>query len=403
MAIKKFNKSYDAALEQSYVFHAGFLLDKATFIAASPLFADPFAANFLVDIEAADVLPTIDDDNAVQFQFAYDLEGLMEQAKELYQKLMLYVGLAYPGDEAAFAAFKSEDYVRDSKSTDRMINLLQNANLVADSVAYKAGLIAVGFLQVDIDLLDSLAADIKDKNTEYQLFMNLATKRSQVRIVAFNKFWDAMVRLSDTSKIIYKDDPGKIAFYLLYPEAPTPNPPAVPENLSWVLATDTFSWDAVETATSYQLVFRANGATEWEECYAGATNSVVFDPGAGEWEFKVRARNAGGYSDYSIIIQILVPGGLDVPQNVLVVYLPAPDDYLSLTWDPVVGASSYKLYQSIVNIGQPSGPYSSPETPISSPHVVNNPISGKRYYYKVAAAAPGQMSEPSAAAFADVS
>jgi len=403
MAERKFTKSFDAALQQAYVFHAGFLTDKADFVAASPLFDDPFAANFLTDIQAADALPTLDDDNAVQFQFAYDLEGLMKLGREQYQKLLLYVKLAYPDDEAAMAAFKAEDYERDSKSTLRMINLMQNAYMIADSSAYKTDLIAVGFLQTDIDMLDSLADDIDSKNTEYQTFMNLAKRRSQVRIVAFNKFWDSMVMLSDTSKIIYRDLPGKLAFYLLYPELPIPNAPPAPVNLMWTIATDTFSWDAVPTATSYQLVFRANGATEWEEVYTGAAYSVVFDPGPGEWEFKVRARNAGGYGDYSVIIQILVPGGLDVPANVALVYFPAPDDYLQLTWDAVTGATGYKLYQSIVNIGQPSGIYTSPTFPISSPYVVNNPIAGKRYYYKVAATAPGKMSEPSAEVYVDVS
>jgi len=178
--------------------------------------------------------------------------------------------------------------------------------------------------------------------------------------------------------------------------------PDAPANLAWDVETDTFSWDEVESATSYQLVYKAPLAAEWEEVYNGVDLSAVFDPGPGQWEFKVRARNANGYGEFSEKITILVPGGIAPPTNVVLTYFPAPSNYLELTWDAVVGATGYKLYQSIVPVGQPSGVYTSPTMPVSSPYVVNEPTSGKRYYYKVAATAPGQMSEPSAEVFADV-
>lgn len=48
----KFSKSFDDCLQQAYRFHTGFLTVQATFSAIFTKFADPFAADFLTNIEA---------------------------------------------------------------------------------------------------------------------------------------------------------------------------------------------------------------------------------------------------------------------------------------------------------------------------------------------------------------
>jgi hypothetical protein len=62
MATKKFSKTYDEVLIQSYLFQSEFVADQTELTANSPLFASPFADDFLDDIEAADDIPTNEDD-----------------------------------------------------------------------------------------------------------------------------------------------------------------------------------------------------------------------------------------------------------------------------------------------------------------------------------------------------
>ena len=58
----KFAKGYDEVLQQAYLFYDGYVVDEASFTAASPIFSISFAADFFADIGAADALPTNEDD-----------------------------------------------------------------------------------------------------------------------------------------------------------------------------------------------------------------------------------------------------------------------------------------------------------------------------------------------------
>jgi len=114
--------------------------------------------------------------------------------------------------------------------------------------------------------------------------------------------------------------------------------PDAPTGLACDVETKTFSWDVVAEATSYQLAFSADRKV-WDEAYAGSETSVVFDPGAGEWKFRVRARDVDGFGDWSGVIVVNFSGGA----------LPAPtgfgfdNDFQKFFWDSVVGALMYQL------------------------------------------------------------
>ena len=93
--------------------------------------------------------------------------------------------------------------------------------------------------------------------------------------------------------------------------------PRPPIGLAYDIPTKTFSWDETHLATSYQLAYAKyvapppdNGKKkripkpDWEEAYEGADTSVVFDPGEGDWQFKVRARNKHGFGKWSEVITL---------------------------------------------------------------------------------------------------
>ncbi|MCD4817481.1 MAG: discoidin domain-containing protein [Candidatus Cloacimonetes bacterium] len=80
--------------------------------------------------------------------------------------------------------------------------------------------------------------------------------------------------------------------------------PDIPLNLSpqWQYPRLTWSWDICENATSYQLAISEN-SDDWEELYFGAETSFSFDPPTGKRYYKIRARNANGFSEWSTILE----------------------------------------------------------------------------------------------------
>ncbi len=219
MITKKFNKSFDDALSQAYLFHGEFAADQLLFEAFSSRFAPPYAADFLALITAADDIKTNQDDLNMQTAITNDVELKMESCRLHFQKLLLHVEFAWSQDEAKLKAFGKNFYLEARRVPVKMVNLMQDAFREANSTAYKASLIAAGFVEADITLLDTLSTDLQNKLNEQQSFIRHSATRSEERIAAFNKIWDVMTQISGASKLIFVDSPAKTGYYLLYPEA----------------------------------------------------------------------------------------------------------------------------------------------------------------------------------------
>lgn len=93
--------------------------------------------------------------------------------------------------------------------------------------------------------------------------------------------------------------------------------PKPPVGLAYDEMAKNFSWDKTHLATSFQLAYAKYVAPppdtgkkkriprpDWEQAYQGAETSVVFDPGEGNWQFKVRARNKHGFGKWSEVLTI---------------------------------------------------------------------------------------------------
>jgi hypothetical protein len=178
--------------------------------------------------------------------------------------------------------------------------------------------------------------------------------------------------------------------------------PAAPQNLAYEPSTGTFSWDASDGATSYQLAYKATGSSEeWQEAYIGPNLNVVFDPGPGGWDFRVRARNANGYGEWSVVTSIVISGTLDIPQNFTAEYeLDGSVHRIVFNWDYVTGATFYRIFMSMVNIGDLLGTYIQAGIPATSPWNIP-PTPSKRYYFYIKASDGAIDSDASDVAMVD--
>ena len=84
--------------------------------------------------------------------------------------------------------------------------------------------------------------------------------------------------------------------------------PDIPANFNtqWFDPELVLNWDPCEKATSYQLVYSEDNEI-WENLFTGNETSFTYSPPEGKRTYRLRARNANGYSDWSNVIEFIKP------------------------------------------------------------------------------------------------
>ncbi len=169
--------------------------------------------------------------------------------------------------------------------------------------------------------------------------------------------------------------------------------PAAPTGFDymWLEPFLKFAWDALESVTSYQIAYSEDGDT-WEELHTGEEVGYEYEPPEGSRKYRVRARNANGYGDWSGIIEYEVPVEPPVgewpnaPENFGVEPITDPSDFMRVYYLIPGGADSVSLYRSEVDSG--GAPPVRSDTPyatnlIEEQYADTGIVAGKDYYYWV--------------------
>jgi hypothetical protein len=168
--------------------------------------------------------------------------------------------------------------------------------------------------------------------------------------------------------------------------------PSAPEgfDLKWLEPFLRLTWMPVEGATSYQLAFSADGGASWEELYSGDELEFEFEPPAGKRLYRVRARNANGYGEWSVMLEHEVegepPAGMwpNAPEGFGVEFMTEPSEFMRVYYAIPGGSDSISLYRAVVPNGdpepeRPAVPY---QTDIVDPQFADTDIeAGNDYYY----------------------
>lgn len=86
---------------------------------------------------------------------------------------------------------------------------------------------------------------------------------------------------------------------------PVPVPPA-PTNLIYHSEVPSITWDPVVGATSYEVQHKTDAATEWNIIYTGTDTNLLHADPPGEYNVRIRARNDGGFGEFSAILNYSV-------------------------------------------------------------------------------------------------
>ncbi len=161
---------------------------------------------------------------------------------------------------------------------------------------------------------------------------------TQNRIVAGNELYKIVTTYCEIGKRIYaKTNPAKYNDYIIYTNL-SPGPINAPQNFKYAYDIWKFTWNSMDNATSYQLQSSEDNVN-WIDAYDGPNNYYELNDQAAEHTYwRVRARNAGGFSDFSLTVHII---------NQIVLLLPSTFTYQAqyprFVWSYVAGATRYEV------------------------------------------------------------
>lgn len=222
-----FNKTDEEVLQQSDLQLTSFQENKAAFVARFPQLADPFDYDWAECTATARALPP--DYVAVAEQAAQTtaLENRMEQGRTLFQTIMLYTQLAFPDNPAILRLFGQPQYDSARNKQLKLPILLRTLHAQVLKPEYQGALIAKGLKSEDIDLLETLAADIVSQDVAQQKAKKDRSLSASQRINAMNAVWGKMTLVCQCAKLVFQNDAAKYNLFLLTDaEVPKENAPA---------------------------------------------------------------------------------------------------------------------------------------------------------------------------------
>lgn len=143
------------------------------------------------------------------------------------------------------------------------------------------------------------------------------------------------------------------------------------------------SWDAVDSANEYALYRGTNPAGPFTQIAVvdttGGTDANV-NPGT-TYYYQVQARYEGVGGAISAPIEVAIPVAVPIPAAPTGVTVTAVNCAAGLTWNPVAGATGYRIFRS----ANPAGPFTQIGDSVLTNYTDDSLNRGTTYYYQVAA------------------
>ncbi|MFN8358652.1 MAG: fibronectin type III domain-containing protein [Candidatus Kapaibacterium sp.] len=130
------------------------------------------------------------------------------------------------------------------------------------------------------------------------------TSNTADRIAKGNEFYVKLTHYTDMGKKVFrKNNPQKLADYIIYGAAAPVGVHGAPTNLRFT-GNDLLEWDEIDNAVSYAVAVSSDGGVTWSKDVTTSDNfySLPTTP-EGKYLYKVRGRNAKGYGEYSEVME----------------------------------------------------------------------------------------------------
>jgi hypothetical protein len=228
--LRLFNKTDEEMLQQSDVLLDSFQENKVPFVARFPHLADPFAADWAASTATARLIAPDYASVAGQSSETNALENVMADGRNLFQTVMLYTQVAFPGDPAVLRLFGQPQYESSRGSQLKLPTLLRTLFTQVSKPEYKQVLIGKGLQQAEIDALETLAAEIVNQDIAQQKAKKARSLTANQRINAMNTVWEKMALVCMCAKLVFQNDAARYNLFLLTEgEAPKSNDAPPPD------------------------------------------------------------------------------------------------------------------------------------------------------------------------------
>jgi hypothetical protein len=207
----------DSMLERAEVFHDALSTELADFTARFPWLDVVWLTAFQNDINDADAFPT-DDSVVLDIKvMTADVGSAMRQGYGALQTLGLYAKLTWPKDMARQRVFGQDGWDEARNNTLKLQEALELAHAKADGASYKPELLAKGYTQAEIDMLETLSEEIKLKNRLQEAAKSGRAVNSHDRIALLNLVWEHMQTVNTCAAVVWANDAERLKQYNLYP------------------------------------------------------------------------------------------------------------------------------------------------------------------------------------------
>jgi len=372
--------------------------DTAEFVGFAVDAADITA--FLTKITAFEDLPTDNEVANVMIEATATKNTLANDLRVILRTFSERARLAFGADAVKFKLFHTKDLSRltDSELLVFGRGVKRSASLHSAALA-AGGLTALMITDLDTKL-DAFEAAMIDQTDAIAARDEATTDR----VAKALELYGLLTTHCETGRVIWNGvNQAKYNDYVIFGANGQLLTLFAPDNFAYDNMTHKFTWLAQDNATSYELEASANHV-DWTQIYAGADAEFAFiPPGGDSSEYRCRCRNTAGYGPYCDAITILYVEPLPPPASISVTTdnLNPPDIYIDLSWGAVLGATFYKVFESMVNIGQPAGTYTDIGNYTPS-NLRKLAVRNHRYYYKVKAGNDSTMSNDSTVVDVDV-
>lgn len=389
------NMSYAELITTSNAIHVYMVRDTDQFAEYGILEADIDA--FKAKIDEFEAIPTDTEMEVPVMDATADKNTIANELRILLRSIAQRAKLAFGQDEAKYNLFHTKDLSRLPDS-----NLLVFGRMSKRSAdLYQTELSGFGLTSIMI-------SGLNDKNDNFETSLEDQRNAIAARDAATNNrakkaaaLYELLTKYCDTGKTIwYETNEAYYNDYVIFTGSGGGALDPV-TTFGYNQETNDFTWDGQVNATSYQLEM-SNDNVAFSEIYSGSDIIFHYVPSeSGTKYYRVRARNSGGYGEFSEVLSVTYYSSLSAPAN-FTINMTGNDPYaIHLAWDEVPGAEFYMLYRSIVDSGQPSGEYTYLFNVTLNP-TTEPGIAGKRHYYYLKAANPHIVSPASEIRFVDV-
>jgi len=213
--LRLFSKPDDEVLEQSDNLLSSFQENKPKFVERFPQLADPFDTEWAAATATArEILP---DYTAVAGQTSETvmLESMMEQGRNLFQTVILYVELAFAEDATTIKLFGKSQYNLARNSHLKLPVLLKSTFKLASDSMYMPALLEKGLKESEIALLKEVADNIIKQNQAQKDAIKSRALITSQRIAAMNAVWEKMALVCQCAKLVFQDDAAKYNLFQL--------------------------------------------------------------------------------------------------------------------------------------------------------------------------------------------